>query len=222
MDIRGLGYERVRQLLDAGLIADVSDLYRLDASALMRLDRFAEQSAGQLVHAIADSRARPLNLLLFGLGVRHVGSAVAQLLARRFGSLPALAAAAASEIAAVPGVGPTIAEAVVEFFATPANQALVERLRQSGVNFTEPEADLGTGPLQGQTVVLTGTLRTLSRPEAAARIEAAGGRVTGSVSKKTSLVVAGDDAGGKLEKARTLGIAIIDEAELLRRLAPTP
>jgi len=218
MDIRGLGSERVRQLLDAGLIGDASDLYRLTVSDLVALDRFAEQSAGQLVAAIDASRSRPLSLLLFALGIRHVGKTVAQLLARRFGSIDALAAASAEEIANVDGVGPTIAEAVVEFFADRSNQGLIERLRTGGLNLLEPESRPGSGPLSGLAVVLTGTLPSLSRSEAASMIEAAGGRVVGSVSKKTSLVVAGLEAGGKLDKAKGLGVEVIDEAELLRRL----
>ena len=217
MDIRGLGYERVRQLLDAGLIRDVADLYGLEVDRLVQLDRFAEQSATQLVAAIAASRTRPLSLVLFGLGIRHVGKTVAQLLARRFGTMTALAAATLAEVEAVPGVGPTIAAAVVEFFETPASRTLVERLAAAGLTLAEPRAVAADGPLAGKAYVLTGTLPTLSRQAATDLIEQAGGRVTGSVSKKTDAVVAGDDAGSKLEKARGLGIEIIDEAELLRR-----
>jgi DNA ligase (NAD+) len=221
MDIRGLGPERVRQLLDAGLIADVADLYDLTVPVLVRLDRFAEQSATQLVQAIDASRRQPLSLLLFGLGIRHVGQTVAQLLARRFGDLRALAAAGTDAIAGVPGVGPTIAEAVTEFFATAANARLIDRLDRAGVNFVEPAAPrAGPAVFAGQAVVLTGTLPTLSRAEATALIEGAGGRVTGGVSRKTALVVAGADAGGKLDRARELGVPVIDEAELLRRLRP--
>jgi DNA ligase (NAD+) len=222
LDIRGLGYERVRQLLDNGLIADVADLYELTAERLVELERFAEQSASQLIAAIDASKARPLSLLLFGLGIRHVGKTVAQLLARRFGTMDALMEASAEEINDVPGVGAAIAEAVVAFFHERRNRTLVERLRRSGVAFTEPRAAPAAGRLAGQTYVLTGTLPTLSRDEATELIESAGGRVTGSVSKKTDAVVAGAEAGGKLEKAQALGVAIIDEAELLRRLGRTP
>jgi DNA ligase (NAD+) len=221
MDIRGLGYERVRQLLDTGLIANVADLYQLDADRLMELDRFAEQSAGQLVAAIADSKARPLSTLLFGLGIRHVGKTVAQLLARRFGTMDALMAASEEEINDVPGVGGAIAEAVVAFFAEPRNRKLIQRLRQAGLSFREPRAASADGKLTGKTYVLTGTLPTLSRSQAAEMIEGAGGRVAGSVSKKTDAVVAGEEAGGKLEKAKALGVEVIDEAELLRRLGRT-
>lgn len=214
MDIRGLGIERVRQLLDASLIHTAADLYRLSVDQLTVLDRFADQSAEQLVKAIAASKTQPLSTLLFALGIRHVGKNVAILLARRFGTLDALAAAPVEAINDVPGVGPTIAAAVVEWFADAANRRSVEALRAAGVNFTEPTTVSGEGPLAGRTVVLTGTLPTLSRSEAAALIERAGGRVTGSVSRKTDVVVAGSEAGGKLEKARTLGIEVWDEAKL--------
>jgi DNA ligase (NAD+) len=220
MDIRGLGYERVRQLLDAGLIGDVSDLYRITTAQLVELDRFAAQSAALLVEGIAASKKRPLSLLLFGLGIRHVGKTVAQLLARRFGTLEALRAATAETIGETPGVGPTIAEAVAEFFGNATNAALVDRLVAAGLTTIEPNAPAAGGPLAGSVYVLTGTLATLSRGEAQALIERAGGRVAGSVSKKTTAVVAGAEAGTKLEKARTLGIEIIDEAELLRRANP--
>ena len=221
MDIRGLGPERVRQLLDSGLIRDVSDLYQLRTEQLVELERFARQSAEQLVQAIAASRAKPLSALLFAIGIRHVGRTGAELLARRFGSLHALQAATREEIAAVPGIGATIAEAVASFFHDPSNRALVERLAAAGLNFAEPRAIRGDGPLAGKSFVLTGTLPTLSRSEAAALIEAAGGRVTGSVSRQTAAVVAGEAAGSKLEKARALGIEIIDEAELRARAGRT-
>ena len=219
MDIRGLGYERVRQLRDAGLVADVADLYHLTAAQLVELDRFAEQSAGQLVAAIEASRTRPLSTVLFGIGIRHVGKTVAQLLARRFGTLDALMQAPVEAVEAVPGVGPTIAQAVAEFFAEPRNRALLERLQASGLTLTEPRAVGAGGPLHGKAYVLTGTLPTLSRQAATELIEQAGGRVAGSVSKKTDAVVAGAEAGSKLEKARALGIEIIDEEELKRRAA---
>jgi DNA ligase (NAD+) len=221
MDIRGLGYERVRQLLEAGLITDVADLYQLTVEQLVELDRFAEQSAEQLVAAIDASRARPLSTLLFGIGIRHVGKAVAVLLARRFGSMDALRSTSESAINDVPGIGPAIAEAVVAFFAEPRNRRLLERLERAGVQMTEPRAVASGGPLAGKTYVLTGTLPTLARARATEMIEEAGGRVAGSVSKKTDAVVAGEEAGGKLEKARALGVEIIDESELLRRLGRT-
>jgi DNA ligase (NAD+) len=221
MDIRGLGYERVRQFLDTKLIADVADLYQLTAARLTELERFAEQSAEQLVAAIATSKARPLSNLLFGLGIRHVGKTVAVLLARRFGTMSALMAASEEAINDVPGIGSAIAEAVVAFFGEPRNRTLIQRLEQAGLNFAEPRAAGGDGSLSGKTYVLTGTLPTLSRTRATELIEAAGGRVAGSVSKKTDAVVAGEDAGSKLEKAKSLGVEVIDESELLRRVGST-
>ena len=218
MDIRGLGYERVRQLLDEGLIHDVADLYDLTAPQLMALERFAKQSAEQLVAAIDVSRRQPLSNLLFGLGIRHVGKTVAQLLARRFGTMAGLMDASEEAINDVPGIGGAIAEAVVGFFGEPRNRRLIERLERAGLTFVEPRAAEAGGALAGKAYVLTGTLPTLSRSEATDLIEQAGGRVAGSVSKKTDAVVAGADAGGKLEKARALGVEVIDEAELLRRV----
>lgn len=220
MDIRGLGPERIRQLIDAKMVRDVSDLYHLTQQQLVGLERFGDQSAEQLVHSIAASKTQPLSLLIFGLGIRHVGKQVASLLARRFGTLDALAGADREAISAIPGVGPAIADAVASWFATPECRGLVNRLREGGVVGVEPADSLqpSEGPFRGEVVVLTGTLPTLSRSEAAARIEAAGGRVTGSVTKKTTLVVAGLEAGGKLDQARALGLTIIDEPELLRRL----
>jgi DNA ligase (NAD+) len=218
LDIRGLAYERVRQLLDAGLIRDVGDLYQIRSEQLIELDRFARQSADQLVAAIEASKSRPLSSLLFGLGIRHVGKTVAVLLARRFRTMQALMQATEEDINAVPGVGPTIAAAVVAFFAEPRNVELIGRLERAGLNFVEPGASGGDGALAGRTYVLTGTLPTLSRGEATELIESAGGRVAGSVSKKTDAVVAGEEAGSKLEKAKELGVEVIGEAELLRRV----
>ena len=218
MDIRGLGYERVRQLIDAGLVTDLASLYALKAEDLEQLDRFAEQSAKQLITAIAASRARPLSTLLFALGVRHVGKNVAQLLARNFHDLDALATATAAEIEAVPGIGGVIAEEVAKYFGDSRTRKLIDKLRKAGVNFTEPDTVDSGGPLAGKNYVLTGTLPTLSRKEAGQLIEKAGGRLTGSVTKATHVVVAGDDAGSKLEKAKELGVEVIEEAELLRRV----
>ncbi|MFI5209588.1 MAG: NAD-dependent DNA ligase LigA [Gemmatimonadales bacterium] len=218
MDIRGLGYERVRQLLDNGLIHDVADLYLIRREQLLELERFAEQLADQLLAGIAASKARPLSTLLFAVGIRHVGKSVAQILARRFGTLESIMAADGETIGEVPGVGPTIAEAVVSFFKEPRNRQLIHRLVEAGVGIPEPDAISAGGPLEGKSYVLTGTLPTLSRGEAAGLIERAGGRVTGGVTRKTDVVVAGADAGAKLERAQSLGIEVIDEAELLRRV----
>ena len=218
MDIRGLGYERVGALLDAKLIADVADLYELTTMQLLTLDGFAEKSAQQLVDAIQASKKQSLSVLLFALGIRHVGAQGAKLLARHFGTMKALNKASAEEISAIRGVGPAIAEAVAGFFAEPRNRKLIERLEKLGLTMKEPVAASSDGPLAGQTYVITGTLPTLSRPQAKEKIEAAGGHVTDSVSTKTTAVVVGADAGSKAEKAKALGIEQIDEAELLRRI----
>jgi DNA ligase (NAD+) len=232
MDIRGLGAERVKTLLDAGLIGDVADLYdrhKLDLMRLLTLDGFAEKSARLLLDGIEASKTQPLSVLLFGLGIRHVGAQGAKLLARHFGTMSALAKAKPEDINAVRGVGEAIAEAVAGFFAERKNKKLVDRLKELGLNLSEPGAGggeagegSGAGPLAGQTYVITGTLPSLSRSRAAELIEQAGGHVTDNVSKKTTAVVVGADAGSKLEKARTLGVPVIDEAELLRRVAASP
>jgi DNA ligase (NAD+) len=156
--------------------------------------------------------------LLFGLGIRHVGKTVAVVLARKYGTMKKLMAAAEGGIGDVPGIGPTIGEAVTAFFAEERNRLLVERLEKAGLTLKEPKAAAGGGKLEGQTYVITGTLPSLSRPRATELIEEAGGRVSGSISKKTTALVAGDDAGSKLEKAKELGVEVIDEAELLRRV----
>ena len=217
MDIRGLSYARVEQLVGAGLVRDAADLYDLTADQLTGLERFAQRSAQLLVDALAASRAQPLSRLLFGLGIRHVGAGAGELLARAFGTLDALMAAPEEAIAAVHGIGETIASSVVEYFGNHATRELVERLRVSGLTFAEPQPASVTGALKGLTVVITGTLPTLSRPAASDMLEAAGARVTDSVSRKTSFLVAGEAAGSKLEKAKALGVEVIDEAELLRR-----
>jgi len=222
MDIRGLGPERVKALLDAKLIKDVADLYEITPLQLLALEGFAEKSARQLVDAIQASKDRPLSTLLFALGIRHVGVQGARLLARHFGTMKALAHASADRINQIRGIGEAIAEAVAGFFAEPKNRKLIERLEKLGLNMKEPIAAEGEGPLAGQVYVITGTLPSLSRVRAAELIEAAGGHVTDGVSKKTTAVVVGADAGSKLEKAKALGVPVIDEAELLRRARAKP
>ncbi|HUQ81496.1 MAG TPA: NAD-dependent DNA ligase LigA, partial [Gemmatimonadaceae bacterium] len=218
MDIRGLSYARIEQVIAAGFVHDVADIYGLTTEKLISLDRFAEKSAQQLVEAIDASRQQPLSRLLFGLGIRHVGQTVAEILARHFGSLDAILGASAEEIADVRGVGEIIAQAVHHYFETPSARALVEKLRATRLTFEEAKRAAADGALRGLTVVITGTLPTLSRGQATSMVEEAGGRVTSGVSKATSFVLAGADPGGKLEKARSLGIEIIDEAELLARI----
>jgi DNA ligase (NAD+) len=221
MDIRGLSYARIQQLVGEGLVRDPGDLYALTREKLLELEGYADKGAGGLIAAIEASKTQPLSRLLHALGIRHVGSIAAQLLAQHFGTMDALVSATADDILSVRGIGATIANGVVAYFSDPAGRALVEKLRSRGVNFTEPRAVVAGGPLSGQTAVITGTLPTLSRAKATAVIEAAGGRVTGSVSKSTSFLVAGEEAGSKLEKAKTLGVEIIDEAGLLRRVNPS-
>jgi DNA ligase (NAD+) len=219
MDIRGLSYARIQQLVGEGLVRDPGDLYALTREKLLELEGYAGKGADALIAAIHASKSQPLSRLLHALGIRHVGSIAAQLLAQHFGTLDALMKASADDILNVRGVGATIADGVVAYFSDPAGRALVEKLRGHGVNFIEPRAVVAGGPLSGKTAVITGTLPTLSRARATSMIEAAGGRVTGSVSKSTSFLVAGEEAGSKLEKAKSLGVDIIDEAELLRRVA---
>jgi len=218
MDIRGLSYARIEQLVKAGMVSDPGDLFALTRDELLELEGYADKGADGLIAAIEASKSQPLSRLLHALGIRHVGSIAAQLLAQHFGSLDGLMKASADEILNVRGIGATIAEGVVAYFSDPAGRKLVEKLRAHGVNFTEPRAVSAGGPLSGKTAVITGTLPTMSRSKATAAIEAAGGRVTGSVSKATDFLVAGAEAGSKLEKAKSLGVEIIDEAELLRRV----
>ena len=221
MDIRGLSYARIAQLVEAGLVRDVADIFTISVEQLVQLDRFARKSAENLVAAIQEAKVRPLALLLNGLGIRHVGAGAAQLLARHFGSLEKLRKADADEIARVRGIGGTIAGAVTAYFANPTTQKLIDKLAALGVNFTEPRQAAASGALSGRTIVITGTLPSLSRTEATELVEANGGHVTSSVSKSTSFVVAGESAGSKLDKARQLGVEVIDEDELLRRIGRT-
>ena len=219
MDIRGLSYSRIDQLISEGLVVDAGDLYFLTRDQLLGLEGYAEKGTDALLAAIEASKGQPLSRLLAALGIRHVGSIAAQLLARHFGTLDAVAAASAEEITAVRGLGSIIAEGVVGYFSNPGAKRLIAKLRKAGVQLEEPRTVAAGGALSGKTVVITGTLPTLSRTKATEVVEQAGGRVTNSVSKATSFLVAGEEAGSKLEKARTLGVEIIDEAELLRRVA---
>jgi len=218
MDIRGLSYARIQQLVDEGLVKDPGDLYALTREQLLDLEGYADKGADALIAAIQASKSQPLSRLLNALGIRHVGSIAAQLLAQHFGTLDTLMSASADDILNVRGIGSTIANGVVAYFSDPGGKRLIEKLRTHGVNFIEPRAVAAGGALSGKTVVITGTLPTLSRSKATAIIEAAGGRVTGSVSKSTDFLVAGEEAGSNLDKAKTLGVEIIDEAELLRRV----
>jgi DNA ligase (NAD+) len=218
MNIEGLGEAVVQQLLDRGLVRGVADLYTLTEEQLLGLDRFAEKSAQALLAEIAGSKRAGLARVLMGLGIRFVGERTAELLAAEFGSMDALMAATAEELERVEEVGPRISQAILEFFLAAANRALVENLQHAGVEMTA-EKKQRTAQLAGLTFVLTGTLPTLTRDEAKQKIENAGGKTAGSVSKKTSYLVAGEEAGSKLDKARELNIPVLDEAGLLALLA---
>lgn len=220
MDIDGVGEALVEQLVEKGLVRSIADLYELRAEQLVELERMGEKSAAKIISNIAATRERPLARVIAGLGIPFVGERTAQFLADGLGSMDRLMAASEAELQLVEEVGPKVSESIRRFFAESHNQELVERLRAAGLKFeSEGPARAKAGPLLGMTFVLTGTLPTLAREVAKERIEAAGGKVTGSVSKKTTVVVAGDEAGSKLEKALALGIEIWDEAELLKRIA---
>ncbi|HQR97837.1 MULTISPECIES: NAD-dependent DNA ligase LigA [unclassified Polaromonas] len=220
VEIEGLGDKLVEQLVDAGVVRTLPDLYRLGLTALAGLERMADKSANNLLEALEKSKQTTLPRFLFGLGIRHVGEATAKELARHFGSLDAVMDATEEQLLEVNDVGPIVAQSIRTFFDQPHNREVVEQLRACGVSWPEGEpAARAPQPLSGKTFVITGTLPTLSRDEAKDRVEAAGGKVAGSVSKKTDFVVAGTEAGSKLTKAQELGVAIIDEAALLAMLA---
>jgi DNA ligase (NAD+) len=218
MNIDGLGEALVNQLTERGLVKNVADLYRLTKDNLLTLERMGEKSADNVLKEIEASKKLPLERVIFGLGIRFVGERTAQFLAEHFGSLDAIMNATAEELEEVNEVGPRIAESIVEFFADEHNRKLVADLRKAGLTFTGQKKEKGT-KLAGKTFVLTGTLERHTRDEAKKLIEDAGGRVSGSVSKKTDYVVAGAEAGSKLDKARELGVAVIDEEQMERLLA---
>jgi DNA ligase (NAD+) len=242
MNIEGLGESLVAQLLGhtlaehseaaaespedepaeaptrEALVHSIADIYDLRKEQLLSLERIGEKSADSLLEQIERSKKAPLNRVLLGLGIRFVGERTAQLLASHFGSMDAIMEATQDELVAVNEVGPKVAEAIAEFFAAKRNRELVERLRKAGLTFTA-EKKVTSSQLEGLTFVLTGTLPTLTREEAKEKIESAGGKVSGSVSKKTSFVVAGDEAGSKLDKAQSLGVKVLDEARLLEMLS---
>jgi DNA ligase (NAD+) len=221
LDVDGLGEKLVDQLLDTGLVKELPDVFTLDPKALEALPRMGEKSASNLVSALARARETTLPRLLVALGIPEVGPGVAALLATRFGDLDPLLDAELETLEKIDGVGPVIAQKLVDFFADERHREELAKLRSLGVTWPAAaprEAAIQEGPLTGKTFVLTGTLPTLSRSEAGARIQAAGGKVTGTVSKKTSYVVAGEAAGSKLTKARELEIEILDEEGLLKLL----
>ena len=224
LDINGVGEKLVRQLVERELVGSVADLYELTVENLTILQRMGEKSATKIVNAIAESKSQPWARVLYGLGIRHVGSVNAELLAQKFPTVERLASATPADIEGVYGIGPEIAQSVHQWFKVPANQALIERLKKAGLNLesqpsqTDKPSEKQGSKLSGKTFVLTGTLPSLKRDEAKKLIQDAGGKVTGSVSSKTDYLVVGEDAGSKLTKAQELGIAQLSEAELLELL----
>jgi DNA ligase (NAD+) len=220
MDIEGLGEKLVDQLVDGGIVTTPADIYELKIPALAGLDRMGEKSAQNLADAISQSKQTTLARFIYALGIRNVGEATAKDLARHFGSLDALMSADEERLQLVNDVGPIVAQSIRAFFDEPHNRKVITHLCDTGVHWQEHTGTAaGMLPLSGKTFVLTGTLPTLSREEAKAMLEAAGAKVAGSVSKKTSYVVAGEEAGSKLVKAQELGVAVIDEAEMRALLA---
>lgn len=222
VEIEGLGDKLVEQMVDAGLIRHLPDLYRLGLSALLGLERMAEKSAGNLLAAIEQSKNTTLARFIFGLGIRHVGEATAKELARHFGQLDSLMSASQEELMQVSDIGPVVAASLRTFFDQAHNREVVEQLRALGVHWPEMQAAARSGlALSGKTLVITGTLASLSRDQAKELIESAGGKVAGSVSQKTDYLVAGAEAGSKLLKAQTLGVTVLDEAQLLALIHAT-
>jgi DNA ligase (NAD+) len=219
MDIENLGEAIVEQLLNAHLIRDVADIYSLEKSRLVELERFGEKSAQNLLEAIEASKSRPFERLLFGLGIRHVGLATARILARQFPSLETLASASLEALEQTEEVGGTIAKSVYDYFRKASTLRLIEKLKRAGVNMQgETFETIQNAHFAGKTVVFTGTLKTLTREKASEEVLKRGGKVSGSISKKTDYVVAGSEAGSKLQKAQTLGVRILSEAEFLTLL----
>jgi DNA ligase (NAD+) len=217
MDIDGLGVVTISVLLDRGFIKDVGDIFYVKLDQLYELPGFKDKSVDNLMQAIDAARDRPVWRLLYGLGVRHVGAHMAQVLAKQFPSIGALSAATEQDLIEVEGVGPNIGESVVFFFDQQENQHVIEKLRKAGVRMAdEVKARREGGPLEGKTLVLTGALSEFTREEASDIIEELGGRVTSSVSKKTDYVLVGEEPGSKLDKAVSLGVATLDEAEFKR------
>jgi DNA ligase (NAD+) len=213
MNIEGMGDALVNQLVETGMVKDVADIYNLTEEKLLELERMGKKSAENILGEIENSKKLPLERVIYGLGIRFVGERTAQFLAEHFGSMDALMNASEEELQQVNEIGPRVSAAIREFFDEPKNVALVKRLRESGLKFTGQKKERGT-TLAGKTFVLTGTLPRYSRDEAKKLIEDAGGKVVGSVSKKTDYVVAGEEAGSKLDKAKELGVAVIGEKEM--------
>jgi DNA ligase (NAD+) len=213
MDVRGLGERTAKQLLEYGLVKDYADLFQLTQEDLLRMEGIAALSANNLLSKISEAKNRPLSRLLYALGIRHVGSHAAQILARHYGSLETLVQGTEDDYATVHGIGRTTAAALAAFLQDPANRRLLDRLREAGVNATEPVEQAEQQPLKGMTFVITGT-HPSPRKELTALIERHGGRITGSVARSTNYVLCGEDPGSKADKARELGITMLDEQQL--------
>lgn len=221
MDIHGLGEVLCDRLVDEGIVRDVADLYFITRGQLTSMDRLGEKSADNLLKSIAESRSRPLARLVLGLGIRHVGFETAELLANHFRSLDALENAPEAEIMRVAGIGPIVAASVARFFGEPRNRDLLSKLREAGLRmFEEGSASHGVLLLAGKTFVLTGRLQSLSRSEAGEMLKKLGARVTDAVSKSTDFLVAGEDPGSKLDRARSLGVTVLTEEQLLGMVRP--
>jgi DNA ligase (NAD+) len=220
MDIEGLGDKLVEQLVDSGIVRTPADLYKLGVAKLAELERMAEKSATNLHEAIKKSKKTTLPRFVYALGIRNVGEVTAKDLARHFGALDNLLDASVEELQETPDVGPVVAESIAAFLRERHNREVIEQLRAAGVHWKEGERAKAApaGPFAGKIVVLTGTLAAMTRDEAKERIESLGGKVTGSVSKKTDYVVAGEEAGSKLDKAKELGVAVLDEKAFLKKL----
>jgi DNA ligase (NAD+) len=218
MDIEGIGDKIVGRLLESGVIRDAADLYSITKDQLLELERFADKSADNLLAAIAASKRPPLERFLFALGIRHVGEFVARVLTRRLGSVRTIGAASLEELTAIDGVGPVIAESIFKFFHEPHNLKVLEKLEKAGVR-PVVEKQARSSALEGKTFVFTGGLKGFSREKAKEMVESLGATAASSVSKKTSYVVAGADPGSKYDKARTLGVTILDEEAFLKIVA---
>ncbi|MEX0786746.1 MAG: helix-hairpin-helix domain-containing protein, partial [Dehalococcoidia bacterium] len=218
MDIDGVGEQLSLTLLREGLVKDLAAIYFLKKDDLLGLERMAEKSAQNVIDAIDGSRTRSLSRVLFALGIRHVGSETAVLLAQHFGSMEAIAGASVEELAAVPTIGPVVAESVHEYFRDKQNRRLIDKLRKGGVRMKADAPAAREGPLAGQSFVITGTLGEMTRPDAEARIRSLGGATSSSVTKSTGVLVAGESPGSKLEKAQKYGTTVMSDDELMALL----
>jgi len=218
MDIEGIGEKLASALLEKGLVKDVADLYSLSKGKLAALERMGDKSAQNVLDAIEKSKERPLSRVIFALGIRHVGSETAELLANHFGSMNRLAKASVEELASIPSIGPKIADSIHAYFRQKSNIGVIHKLRSAGVKLEEKAVERKEMPFSGQEFVLTGRLESLPRSQAETRIKELGGSVRSSVTKKTTYLVVGADPGSKLDKARSLGTKLIDEEEFIRLL----